>query len=110
MLSFDESMVVFNPLNNTFTILALASWMQPTRSNGDITSYSVKIVLGDRDVTVYFNDSVSSSEMNLNVTVTVEPYQEYYAVISVSNGAGSTDANTSSVFSPQAGESLTNLK
>ena len=103
MMSFDEPSAVYNPDNNTFSISANVSWEPPLRVNGQITNYTVKIVCL-RDYLILTTVSVDPSINSIVADLLVIPYEVYFTEVTVANGAGSAAANSSTVFSPQAGK------
>ena len=53
---------------------------------------------------MFREDSFAVGVFSLSQTVTVQPGVGYFATVGVTNGAGSSEVNTSDVISPQGGE------
>ncbi len=101
-LSLDTPSAMYNSTSNSFTINASVSWDPPSQSNGVLANYTVTIICVDgyREI---ISITVDSSTNTLTVSVVVKPYRLYFVVVTVANGVGSASANSSAVFSPQAG-------
>lgn len=102
MLLFDENSVI-NSVGGTISVTAQISWTGSAMPNGVIISQTVTISSFGGTV-VFFNESVGVSVTGLNVVIAVQPNEMYFATVRITNGRGSSDANTSQALSPQGGE------
>ena len=102
MLVFVEESLT-NSDDGLVSVTAHVTWMDPESPNGVLIAQSVTIrSVGGASV---FSDNSVGVGMNSVITVVdVQGGELYSATVAVSNGAGSSEANTSLVMAPQGGE------
>lgn len=102
-LSFDPSSIS-NAASGTIEVMILVSWLPPDTPNGVIVDQSVMVQSSD-GVVVFSNESIGSTVRNLSIAMaTVDPNGMYFATVTVTNGGGSRETNTTLVTAPQGGK------
>ena len=104
MLTLDDSSVV-NADDGMISVSAQISWTASSMPNGVITSHSVTI-LNNTGTVVLSVDSLAETATGHTVTATLVPNRMYFATVEVFNGAGSSEANSISVLSPQGSKTM----
>jgi len=103
-LQFEAESGVFNSTSQFLLLPVNASWAPPSRFNGVLTNYSVKLQgsLGN-DVIIF----VGPDNM-ARASVSIRPFEFYNVLVTAETGGGTSLAVSNSVRSPEAGKGWSN--
>ena len=102
VLMFDEATVT-NSDGGTVHLSISVSWTASSMPNGNIILLTVTIRT-ESGSTLFTDNTLGVSATSLTVVQSVAPAEMYFATVEITNGAGSSEANSSLVQSPQGGK------
>jgi len=106
--SLDNLSTNYNITSRTYNIPVTISWQLPLYSNGEIITYSYRLVETSNPSIVIITDT-NTTDLGLSVVrnVTVSPFTNYTATVVAYTTAGSGDLMIQVALSPQAGNLYT---
>jgi len=104
VVTFVEDSAIYNSTSRTYNILVRISWQQPLYSNGELITYSYRLVETSNPSIVIITDT-NTTDVGLSVVrnVTVSPFTNYTATVVAYTSAGRGETSTVVTISREAG-------